>query len=1262
MPNIVTNASNFSDYISTGVDPRTGLYSFSIKIANFLSHKTSGSLFSLMLHYSASSTYDMGFGRGWGLALSRFDRASNTLSLSSGQNFKIEWNFEKSEYDIPYRRLKDIRVFYLSNTREIQIVYKDGRQDFIDYDEGTLKRMVSPQGLVIYFDYASSPSSQENALTTIRDGMGRQINIDWRSEPSKVIITHSVNNAEYQKFYFITGGNGSYTRLTQVNLPDDSTIFIEYEFSRINNYDLITKVTYPSGMVESISYLNEGHSLPSGAPIAKAPYATRYVVGVGQNQPDQVINYNYSDNNYLGFGGENNFIPNEDPLFSATADYVYFSDEVINASQSVKRYYNKYHLEIQVEYRENGTLYKKEVNSYFANPNTNINSQPANYTYLKEKQITYYENSTEKTYTFEYDYDEYGNQTYSKEANGDVIRRQFYPASGVNGLCPREPNGFVSFLKNETFEPATISNGEQARTTTMTYKALPRIGGGEYVLIKTQTDRLSTVIYEYFEDESAPLTYGRMKKQTTTINNNNVEVETQYTFSDNTLTTTQTTTTHDNKTLTSSSTIAYTHGKVVEEISPIGVTTNITYDSLDRVISQSTASSTEYAATVRYAYQVGDNVNNVTVTDAKGNQIVEHYNNAGKLIRIEQTDDDGVLRLLSESQYNAFGQLISQTQKDYLGGHPLTLLTQYQYNARGEVSQIIHPDGRVETSNQNLVTLISSFSVSGLMKEVSTFDIAGQLLSKETLNSKDERLAFSQYTYDGYGNMITTIDTHNHITRYSYDDADRLISVRRVIDHISIDVTTFYADFSNEALPVETKVNDISLGKISYDGLYRIIMEKSTSGVNVTTYEGADTLPTSQSTAKGDTLNFTHNKYLQQITSTSVIGNAALTSIQSYDPVTGELITNRNANSSNQYTFSRNGNLTQEQVTLNDGTLRISQYTYSPAGRLLSEHDYFGNTTVYTYDIYGRPNKISSTSGEINTISTLHYDLYSRIHRYETQQGDDSVSVRLTFNDIGLETERQVYFNNSLAFTLKQDYNTDLQIRRREYIQGSETTTETMLYDGFHRLTDYQCTGVNAPRDESGRAYRRQQFSYDVYGNITQAVSSFSDNTTNTADFYYDDSDPMRLISVSNSHPDYPSNKILSYDIAGNLLFDDKERHYTYNALGQMESVHSSNNQLLSEYKYDGNSQLVSQKQEDVLIYLYYQGESLANELSEEAHTSYHKLQGAVTGRTLQSGNSYQHQFLLKNGQDSTLETWTKIQERQDRAMELRNYSPYGLG
>ncbi|WP_171394007.1 RHS repeat protein [Vibrio mediterranei] len=1262
MTNIITNASNFSDYISTGVDPRTGLYSFSVRIANFLSHNTSGSLFSLMLNYSASSTYDMGFGRGWSLALSRFDKVSNTLSLSSGQNFRIEWNFERSEYDIPYRRLKDLKVFYLSNTREIQIVYKDGRQDFIDYDEGTLNRMVSPQGLVIYFDYASSPSGQESTLETIRDGMGRKIDIDWRSDPSKVIITQSVNNTEYQKFEFITGSNGRYIRLVQVNLPDDSKISIEYEFSRINNYDLITKVTHPSGMEESISYLNEGHSLPSHAPIAKAPYATRCVVGVGQNQPDQVINYSYSDNNYLGFGGENDFIPNEDSLFSATTDYVYSSEEVINTTQSVKRYYNKYHLEIQVEYRENGTLYKKEVNTYFADPNTNINLQPANYTYLKKKQITHYENSTEKTYTFEYYYDEYGNQTYSKEANGDVIRRQFYPASGVNGLCPREPNGFVSFLKKETFEPATKSNGEQARTTTMTYKALPRIGGGEYVLIKSQTDRLSTVTYEYFEVESEPLTYGRMKKQTTTINNNNVEVETQYTFSGNTLTTTQTTTTHDNKVLTSASTIAYTHGKVVEEVSAMGITTSMSYDSLDRITSQSTALNTEYSATVSYAYQVGNNVNNITVTDAKGNQIVEHYNNAGQLIKIEQTDDDGILRVSSESQYNAFGQLISQTQKDYLGGPPLTLRTRYQYNSRGEISQITHPDGRVETSNQNPVTLISNVSVSGLMKEVSTFDMAGQLLSKETQNSKGERLAFSQYTYDGYGNMLTTTDTHNHVTRYSYDDADRLISVKRVIDNISIDVTTRYADFSNEALPVETKVNDVSMGQISYDGLYRIIMEKSTSGVISTTYEGANTLPTSQSTAKGDILNFTHNKYLQQITSTSVIGNATLTSIQNYDSITGELITNKNANSTNQYTFSQNGNLTQEQVTLNDGILRSSQYTYSPAGRLLSEHDYFGNSTIYTYDIHGRLNKIMSTSGEVNTISTLNYDSYSRVHQYDTAQGNDSVSVRLTFNDIGLETTRQVYFNNSLAFTLKQDYNTDLQICRRQYIQGSETTTETMQYDGFHRLTDYQCTGINSPRDESGRTYRRQQFSYDVYGNVTQAVSSFSDNTTNTADFYYDDSDHMRLISVSNSHSGYPSNQILNYDVAGNLLSDDEGRNYSYNALGQMESVHCSNNQLLSEYKYDGNGQLVSQTQEDVLLYLYYQGESLANELSEQTHTSYHKLQGAVTGRTLQSGDTYQHQFLLQNAQESTLATWGKVQERGVRTIEHRSYSPYGLG
>ncbi|PNQ51705.1 hypothetical protein C1141_21265, partial [Vibrio agarivorans] len=118
---ITSNATNFSDPIQTGVDPRTGIYSMSIHLGDFLSYKGSGLGITLSLSHNPSSNRDEGFGRGWTLPMSQYDKDKDVLALSTGQSFQLEWSDGSDEATIPYRKLKDIRVFWISQTDEIQV-------------------------------------------------------------------------------------------------------------------------------------------------------------------------------------------------------------------------------------------------------------------------------------------------------------------------------------------------------------------------------------------------------------------------------------------------------------------------------------------------------------------------------------------------------------------------------------------------------------------------------------------------------------------------------------------------------------------------------------------------------------------------------------------------------------------------------------------------------------------------------------------------------------------------------------------------------------------------------------------------------------------------------------------------------------------------------------------------------------------------------------------------------------------------------------
>ncbi|MEZ9292259.1 hypothetical protein AB4251_22330 [Vibrio lentus] len=361
------------------------MYICSIRIADFLSHKTVGNPIPLILNYRAESVRDEGFGRGWLLSLSRFDKEFDLIYLSSGQSYKAIYNHQTSEYKLPSRKIKDLKLLYSLSNDEINVIYKNGIVESIDYKTGALKKITSVQGLETKFHYREN--DQTNKLWKITDDSGRELRIDYWSEDLKTTITQVVSGETYQTLVVEKESNGIYKRLKTLHLPDnESKINLEYEYLNNINYDLIKVFSHPSGLKEILTYQNEGHSFPSGGPVSKVPYVIKHQLVAGSSQPTRITNYTYSDKNYLGFASEAAFVTGEDTLFKSRSDYEYSSVEKINNTQSITRYYNKYHLQKSIEYRHNDELYRKEESVYYAEINTSLEHQPANYSCLKERK------------------------------------------------------------------------------------------------------------------------------------------------------------------------------------------------------------------------------------------------------------------------------------------------------------------------------------------------------------------------------------------------------------------------------------------------------------------------------------------------------------------------------------------------------------------------------------------------------------------------------------------------------------------------------------------------------------------------------------------------------------------------------------------------------------------------------------------------------------------------------------------------------------
>lgn len=1256
---IASNANNFSEHLATGVDVRTGMYTISIKLGDFLSHKTTGLALPMLLSYSPSSARDIGFGRGWNISISRFDKNNNALNLSSGQSFVLEWNDEKNEYDIPYRKLKDVRVFYIDGTREVEVAYKDGRRDYISWDDGVVTKTISPSGLVVHYEYISF--NNELALQRIYDGVGRELSIDWWSDSYLTIISQSLNGEVFQVFEFSKEGSGSAKRLVAVSFPGlPRPIKIRYRYVNESGYDVIEEVTHPSGLVEQMSYRDLGHPLPDGAPLSHVPYITQYTLLPGENQPSQSVTYIYSDKNYLGFGSDMAWVAGEDTLFKARKDYKYTAIESLNNNKVTSYQYNKYHLLDSAIYMDSGSVYKEETYAYYANLDEGIENQPATYSLLREQSTTYHCNGESKVFTKRYEYDDFANPILECGVDGACVVRTFYPVDGEGG-CPAEPNGMVSLLKCEEFIPSTTTHGENSRKTSMTYKSLPKLNNepGYFIVLKSVVDENTSTAFSYYENTGDNYTYGRVKSEVLSINGYNTRSEYGFAFSTDELKTTTTIMTHDGVQLSSSEVSSYLHGKTTEVIGSDGVVNQIEYDSAGRQTRAITAVGLPEQAERTWAYSVGAENNTVTETDCKGNVTVTRLNNAGKSISVEMATAGVTPKIVQYLEYDAFGLLVSQTDTDWLNGRRIDVTTRYVYDERGEIKEVIHADGRIETATQNPASLTSEYFLSGLMCEKTFFDLSGQELRKETRDSQGGLIATTDYQYDGYGNQIEIIDTEGRKTNFKYDGFDRLVGVTRHIGGQSIQETMTYPSFTDADSVESIAIDDTQMGVRRYDGLLRVTEEVAAHAKRVFSYTGTFQLPSQQVTPAGDIVEMTYNIPLQVLASQQVQGERIMSSIYKHDPVTGGLSSHLNAACNYQFERDPMGRVISETVSLNNGESKTASYTYSMAGRVLISQDFIGNVTEWEYDEFLRPWRCSYTQPNGNKIiTTIFFDEFSRPCKYVSVGDGQETTVELDMSDIGLELARTINVNGEEVYASTSTYNKNQQLESRVVHDGHSETTESYVYDDLSRLITYRCNGAALPGDGYGNQVIEQSFTHDTYGNIITCTSLFSSGQSNTSHLSYFSDNPVRLEKISNSHPSYPAETAFQYDDAGGMLNDESGLSYMYDAFGRLASVRSPESHL-SQYAYDANHRLVSQTVDNQPVYFYYQGESLVNEVADNTEACYYHASPGLIKRIATLGQEIQCQQLYCNTQGSVVATMTG--NGGEIIRESHTYTPYGV-
>ena len=1163
MSAITSNAFNFSGFIDSGVDVRTGTYSASINIMDLKGNHLSGPDFNFSLHYNMNNTSDEGFGRNWSVPISRFSKSTGLLSLSNGQAFKIQYNASLGRYEIPYRKLEDIKVYYVNTpgtqSGEIKVVHKGGEMEFIDWDKGVINRRYSPQGHKLKYEYGYL--NNQPILWKVSDEVGSFMVVDWWSDPYKTTVELNMAGELVKTVTITKTANGSYKRLSHASIPNDTSLYTSFGYEWVDSLgvDLLVSVVYPTGLEETVRYQHEGHRLQSGAPIPYMPYVTELYVDHGEGQEPAIHRFSYSSQNYLGFGSDAVFHSGEDTLFGARKDYVYSCTERVGNELEIIKHYNKYHLLIRDEFYKDGQKYQEADYEYYADANTHIEYQPAQYGMLKACRTQLHQDGNTREQLSQYEYDIWGNEIWSRDEQNVETRTEYYSEKGEEG-CPASKYGFRNRVKHVDL---LSRDGKQNVRKLFKYITLDaRLDDEKFFLLQEEQVGVLKRTFSFYSNPNDLLNYGRVKAEREIVNGAVDEKTCVYQINGNQLVIGNHRRAFDGTYCDNEEYFSLTDGLTTCVKDSSHQSIDIETNNVGAVVQEKVYSNGSLAAFRRFLYQVGRG-NNVTSEYTSGQPTLHFYsNNAGKVIRVELEETTGGRYTLSGHRYNSQGQLVSTRNNDWQGSKKVSLLTRYEYDQWGNVLTTFHPDGTIEYNHKDPVALVNEHWIEGLNKSVQSFDLEGNVTRKAVYDAKGVFLFDTLYQYDSLRRLSQMTTSRGATIDFEYDEFDRIVLKLIRADGQLTREEHRYADNTTEDRLEAILVNGIEIGSRTFDGLGRITREYRNGGEYLHRYSSRNK-PDSTTTPSGQTINYYYHPTLDEIVGSEVEGDSMSAQLFTYDGATGHKLGDKNANASNEYIYNALGQMVQEATKLAGNQSRSAHYHYTLMGTLMSSTDAFGGKKNLVLDDLGRPVAVSFHQDE--HVATIHvgYDDFGRPVSYIMTDDENCIEQTITYNDQGKEAQRRSIHNGIEVSVTDYEYDNTLRMVGKRTLSAEGSTIESMGYDQLGRLTRYQCSGSHPVRDRKGKSIRSQTFTYDAFNNITAVATVFEDSSSNNESHIFDSVDPMKLQEVRNSHPDY-ANIQLKYDAHGNQQVDCCNNQYEFNARDQLQTVYAPDGTVIN--------------------------------------------------------------------------------------------------
>jgi RHS repeat-associated protein len=1271
MADFYTQSSNFVSAVAGGMDPRTGLFSATIPLGKLVGNNELGPILDLALAYSPLSAESNGFGTGCSLGLSRYDTDTGSLSLSNGERYRV---LETSTGAIlQQKKLKNLR--FERQADAYKIIYPTGLVEVLTgpdnaYSMKVPVRLYSPLGhsLTLTWDFSMGPQPR---LTAIADETDTLLRISYGGPSTRLTFWPGKAEAYSVRLIFLNG----YVVRTE-NDAIDPPVVSHFGYSQVGAARILTRLEDAAGLVDEVVYQEDGHHFPDAAHLPPLPYVTARTQYPGNDQPPVVTRFSYSSHNYVGGGTSNAWSADEDYLYAWLSDYSYSSTETVSdggTSRSTNRTYNNFHLLTKEEVAQ-GVCRRTTTTQYYAVVGRVFDRQLPQFQFPKTVSVVHAEGQRvgkpEVTLT---QFDESGNLIRMRKPDGTVTQYVHYPAQGEGDACPPDPHGFVHFLKAETTTPAPASFASPEQVRRLTYRAIPGVansGVASVVVSDSEKifsgDRRIAVKQYVYVDSPQAAEHGRLQRTATTLYaegntgaSYSSHVDLVFKVTGGALEQRTTFTGHDGLSTVQSETRSRFSGRVRSETDDQGNVTRYALDGLGRIVTETVNPGSAYERTSTWTYTRNvPSGSSVRLVDNTGNMSIVVFDALGRLVQRKTKDLDAAeagWHVVMQSEFDALGRVVSTTQFDMLrdtgdGERKISSTTTVAYDNWNRTRALLYADGRQEISDYDPVKRIEKKQLrgGGLSTGVEEihYNLQG-LITRQVRRDGDDRVQGTvKHSYDGLGRLRSIVDALGQATAYGYDDWGRVIKTTLPGGTVQ---TKRYAPHATSSLVTSIAVDGTSLGTQSFDSLGRVV--KSIRGGRTINfrYTGASPNPTKVTTPAAQAIAY---KYISKLgNAVQQIAAPGIVRTFTYDPgsalVSGAIV---DGGMATKMVYYPSGRPKEEAYTFGTNS-RTAKYVWSAQGLIQAYDDVSGKVQYWRYDKYGRPKEVADT--DVNV--ALKVDAMSRLTGWRATDlsSGSELATTLAMDDLNREVKRTITGAEGTV-VVRQEYRLNDQLGRRVTTRDEVVLRdEKYRYDARNRLIEYRCAGTAPPTCEYGKRIASRRFTYDALNNITRIVTTFHDETKDTATYLYKNkADPARLTAVRHTHPAYPPTIQLAYDKLGCLTADEAGRTLSYDAFARLQQV-SVPGKKGAGYHYDAFDKLVRQTLADTDMWMYYRGGELVNEIRSKDAWRY-----------LRAGDS----CVAQRNEGTRAGTWlmgvdmagTVLEARKEKETLAYAYTPYG--